>query len=143
MTVATHVRTLEHGIHATNTWLGDMAHQLQTDDRQDAYRALRAVLHTLRDRLPIDESAQLAAQLPDLLRGVYYEGWKPSATPASYHHREQFYDHVAAEGRFAGHTEASFAVDAAMAVLQRHVSAGELEDVAAALPREIAELIRS
>ena len=47
---------------------------LGTDDRQDAYRAVRGVLHTLRDRLPVEESAQLAAQLPTLLRGVFYEG---------------------------------------------------------------------
>jgi len=141
MTTTTHVPTLEHGIHQTNAWLGDVAGELDGADRQYAYRVLRATLHALRDRLTVDEAAQLAAQLPDLLRGIYYEGWDPSRTPVHERTREQFLDHVAREGALAGHTEASIAVGAAMAVLGRHVSAGELDDVRATLPRDIRELL--
>lgn len=137
----THVRTLEHGIHQTNVWLGDVAAALDTEDRQYAYRALRAVMHALRDRLTVNEAAQLAAQLPDLLRGIYYEGWNPSATPARDHTREQFLDRVTREGTFAGHTEASFAVSAAMTVLRRRISDGELADVRATLPQDIGALL--
>lgn len=137
----THVRSLEHGIHQTNSWLGDVAAELHSDDRQYAYRVLRAVMHALRDRLPVDEAAQLAAQLPDLLRGIYYEGWNPSATPAHDHRREQFLDRVCVEGAFHGHTEASVAVGAAMAVLRARISAGELADVAATLPQDVRELL--
>ena len=137
----THVRTLEHSIHQTNVWLGDVASELDTDDRQYAYRALRAVMHALRDRLAVDEAAQLAAQLPDLLRGIYYEGWNPSATPTREHTREQFLERVTREGALAGHTEASFAVGAVMTVLRRHISAGELDDVRATLPHDIGELL--
>lgn len=141
MTTTTHVPTLEHGIHQTNVWLGDVAAELDGADRQYAYRTLRATLHALRDRLPIDEAAQLAAQLPDLLRGIWYEGWNPSATPVHERTREQFLDHVAHEGALAGRTEASIAVAATMAVLARHVSAGELDDVRATLPQDIRELL--
>lgn len=137
----THVPTLEHGIHRTNEWLRDVAAELGSEDRHEAYRALRATLHVLRDRLPVDETAQLAAQLPDLLRGVYYEGWKPSRTPASFHTREQLLDRVVREARYHGHTEASFAFNAAVAVLRRRISAGELADVTAVLPAEIAHFV--
>jgi uncharacterized protein (DUF2267 family) len=41
---------------------------------------LRATLHALRDRLIIDEVAQLSAQLPMLIRGLYYKGWDPTKT---------------------------------------------------------------
>jgi uncharacterized protein (DUF2267 family) len=33
-------------------------------DRREGYRILRGFLHALRDRLTIDESAQLSAQVP-------------------------------------------------------------------------------
>lgn len=141
MTTTTHVHALEHGIHQTNVWLNDVAAELDGVDRQEAYRALRSTLHALRDRLTVDEAAQLGAQLPDLLRGVYYEGWNPSATPSAVHTREQFLDRVVAEAPYHGHTEASYAVGAAMAVLRRHVSAGELEDVAAILPHDVRALL--
>lgn len=141
MTTTTHVPTLEHAIHQTNVWLGEVAAALDGADRQYAYRTLRATVHALRDRLTVDEAAQLAAQLPDLLRGIYYEGWDPSATPVRERTREQFLDHVAREGALAGRTEASVAVGAAMAVLTRHVSAGELDDVRATLPQEIRALL--
>ena len=141
MTTTTHVPTLEHAIHQTNVWLGEVAAELDGADRQYAYRTLRATLHALRDRLTVDEVAQLAAQLPDLLRGIYYEGWNPSATPVRERTRAQFLDHVAREGALAGHTEASIAVSATMAVLGRHVSTGELDDVRATLPQDIGALL--
>lgn len=137
---ATNVATLEHSIQSTNAWLRDVADELGTDDRQYAYRALRAFLHVLRDRLPVAESAQLAAQLPDLLRGIYYEGWHPARTPAAYRHMSQFAAHVATEARYHGTTEANAAIEAASAVLRRRISDGELRDVAAVLPSELAQL---
>ncbi|WP_197496500.1 DUF2267 domain-containing protein [Mycobacterium sp. 1274761.0] len=48
------------------------------DQRTHSYAALRAVLHALRDRLPVNEAAQLGAQLPMLVRGIYYTGWNPA-----------------------------------------------------------------
>jgi len=43
---------------------------------------VRAGLHALRDRLIPDEAVDLGAQLPMLVRGMHYEGWKPNATPS-------------------------------------------------------------
>ena len=43
---------------------------LDCPDRHEAYLALRATLHALRDRLTIEETAQLAAQLPMLISVV-------------------------------------------------------------------------
>lgn len=58
----------------TNEWLQQIMQQLGTDSRQEAYIGLRATLHTLRDRLPLEVVAHLGAQLPMLVRGIYYEG---------------------------------------------------------------------
>ena len=93
------------------------------------------------DRITVEESAQLAAQLPTLIRGIYYEGWRPSTTPLRYHDRETFLRKIAREALLTGSTEASYAVTAAAAVLRRHVSEGEIDDVLAMLSAEIRQLL--
>jgi uncharacterized protein (DUF2267 family) len=65
----------------TNRWVNEISDLLHWDDHHKAYHGLRAVLHVLRDRLPVPEAAHLGAQLPMLVRGFYYDNWKPAATP--------------------------------------------------------------
>lgn len=132
---------IERSVEKAHVWLDEVAKQLGTDDHRLAYRVLRAYLHALRDRLTVDEAAQLAAQLPDLIRGVFYEGWNPSATPVRYRGFTDFLDRVAADAELAGETDASFAVSAAAEVLRRHVSAGEIEDIRAQLPEDLLPIV--
>lgn len=132
---------IEHSAEKAHIWLKDIARELGGEDRVYAYRALRAVLHTLRDRLPVDVAAKLAAQLPTLIRGIYYEDWDPSRTPTAVHDVDAFLARVADEGRLAGETEASIAVEAVVRVLRSHVSAGEIDAVAAVLPDSFRSLI--
>ena len=132
-----------HSVEKTHIWLKEVAEELGDDDRVYAYRALRAVLHTLRDRLSVDVAAKLASQLPTLIRGIYYEDWDPSRTPLAIHGMDAFLDHVAREGRMAGETEASIAVTAVARVLRSHVSAGEIDDVLAVLPDRFRVLIEA
>ena len=77
MSTNTKVSALDHAMHTAHTWIHDVAREFDTEDREFAYRVLRAWLHTLRDRLPVEASAHFAAQLPDLIRGVFYAGWNP------------------------------------------------------------------
>ena len=134
---------IERSVEKTHIWLKEIAEELGDEDRQYAYRALRAVLHTLRDRLTVDVAAKLAAQLPTLIRGIYYEDWDPSRTPLVIHDVEAFLDHVASEGRLAGETEAAVAVTAVARVLRAHVSPGEIDDVLAVLPDKFRALIEA
>lgn len=138
----TRIRSFERNIHTADSWVADMAEEMGESGDQ-AFGAMRAVLHALRDRLPHDESAHLAAQLPTMVRGVYYEGWRPSDTPERYHDVEEFLERVAAEARMSGCTEAAVATEATMCVLRRHVSDGELDDVLAVLPVPIRGLLDS
>lgn len=90
----TGLETFDDTLQQTNTWLNDVAEQLGRDDRQLAYHALRATLQTLRDRIGTDEAAKLAAQLPLLVRGIFYESWDPGEDPAALRDREAFLERI-------------------------------------------------
>jgi uncharacterized protein (DUF2267 family) len=141
MTTTAHVDIIDRSVEKAHIWLKDLAEELGGDDQRYAYRVLRAFLHALRDRLSVDEAAQLAAQLPIFVRGVFYEGWDPSGTPQRYRSVDGFLGHIAEIADLAGETEASFAATAAAKVLRRHVSRGESESVLHVLPEPVRALL--
>ena len=120
-----------------NTWLKELMDMLDWDDKGRAYRLLRSTFHVLRDRLQINETTDFAAQLPTLWRGVYYEGWKPARTPVRHKTAEDFV--AAVEEAFASdpNKDPQACVRAALALIRKHISAGEIEDVIATLPKDI------
>ena len=79
-----HNDPLAHAQHTAHEWLKVVGERLGTEDRTYTYRVLRAWLHLVRDRLTVDSAVHLAAQLPEFLRGVYFEGWVPSRVPIRY-----------------------------------------------------------
>ncbi|MGT2464434.1 DUF2267 domain-containing protein [Mesorhizobium atlanticum] len=64
-------------VQATQNWINDLMWRLGWHDRERVYKALLSTLHALRDSLGDREAIYLGAQLPALLRGLYYEGWHP------------------------------------------------------------------
>jgi len=81
------LETFDRSIHATNAWLKQIsreigaAEEIGAADRKLAWRVLGVVLRVLRDRLPVDDAAHLAAQLPLLIRGAFYEQYRPAVQP--------------------------------------------------------------
>jgi uncharacterized protein (DUF2267 family) len=134
------VDSIERSVHKTNEWLSDLATELGVDHR-DAWRILRTFLQLLRDELTVDEAAQLAAQLPLVLRGAFYEGFDPSRRPAGPRTREGFLVEFADRARLDGDIDPERAAHAAVDVLSRHVSEGEVDDVLAQLPPALRELL--
>jgi len=127
-------------IQTTNIWLKDILERLGWQETHRAYHALRAVLHALRDRLVVDQAAALAAQLPMLIRGFYYEGWHPHGKPVKERHKEEFLAHIAAAFRDDPEINPERVTRAVFQVLSKHVSAGEIEGVKRSLPEEIRSL---
>ena len=127
-------------IHTTNIWLNEISERLDWTDRQHAYHALRCVLHALRDRLGVEHVAALAAQLPLLVRGIYYEGWHPAGKPLKERKREEFLAHIVAAFQNEFDVDPERVARTVFRVLTRHVSQGEIESVKSTLPAELRDL---
>jgi uncharacterized protein (DUF2267 family) len=137
---ATGVSVFDTTLQKTNRWLNDLMQLLDWQDKNKAYHAMRATLHVLRDRLTIDEVAQLAAQLPMLVRGFYYEGWDPTGKPEKQRHEEEFLADIARYFRDDEAVDPEQVARAVFAVLAAHVSEGEIEDVRRILPSSLRRL---
>jgi uncharacterized protein (DUF2267 family) len=132
---------LSHATDLARQWLREVAAELYTNEGKDAWTAFREVTHLLRDHLPDTEGAQLAAQLPMLLRGVWYEGWRPGPH-ARVKDGEAFLEALRVRLDRTRPMDPALAVRAVTNVLRRHVSRGELEDVIHVLPGAIKPLFR-
>lgn len=131
---ATGLEVFDKTLQTTNIWLGEIMERLGPD-RQLAWKVLSVVLHKLRDRLPVELSAHLGAQLPLLVRGVYYDQYDPHRQPSACDTPETFRAEVAEWLADARQVDPDEAIRAVLTVLERHVSEGQLAKVRGALPK--------
>lgn len=133
---------LNKAVQKTAEWIHDAERELGWHDDRRAYQALRVVLHSLRDRLTIEEAVQLGAQLPTLVRGLYYEGWIPRKKPFRDENKYGFLSEV--QRNFGTrHTDNIDSIHVSRAVfrlLNKKVSEGEIDDVRSSLPKAIRDL---
>jgi len=125
-------------LQTTHIWLKEI-NDVIGPDRQLAWKVLSTVLHKLRDRLPVDVAAHLGAQLPLLVRGVYYDQFQPAKQPTSCRDLDEFVAEVQEWLADARPVDAADAVDAVFGTLSRHVPEGQLAIVRNALPDTIRE----
>jgi uncharacterized protein (DUF2267 family) len=131
---------LDTTVQKTQTWLKDIMYELGSEDRHRAYLALRGTLHALRDRLTPEEAADLGAQFPMLIRGLYYEGWHPSGKPEKIRDKEEFLSRVEKVFPNEPKPKAEDVVRAVFKVMFFRVDEGEIQDVKNMLPPELADL---
>lgn len=126
---------IERTVAKTYEWVHRVAERANLDDSHRAYQVLRAVLHSLRDRVGPDVAAHLAAQLPLLVRGIYYEGWDPGKSPVRMGLPE-FVARVEMEANLKGTSQSEDAVRAVLSVCRDEFSPGTMDHLASVLPRE-------
>jgi uncharacterized protein (DUF2267 family) len=142
--MTTGVVAFDKTLEKTNAWLDELAILAGFDERERAYKLLRAVLHAVRDRLPPAEELDLAAQLPMLIRGFYLEGWHLADKPLKYHDKRHFLDHVQHEAPCLHDEELEEAVTAVFDLLGMQLGNagehGETGQVRQALPAAVRSL---
>ena len=108
----------------------------QLNSREEAERAARATLETLKERIVGDEASQLAAQLPqelgDCLRGREGEN-------GQHFSMQEFIGRVS-EKEGVEPTAAAIHVRGVFSVLQQAVTPGEFDDIRVNLSDDYAEL---
>ena len=140
---ATGLRNLDSAVQKTNLWLKELDEKLGWNNRQKSYKALQVTLHAVRDHLTINQTAHFSAQLPMILRGMFYDGWTPSRVPVKERRIEQFYDHIRDnydQGPGGGTLDAEWIARAVFELLNDHVSPGEISDVRSELPGAIRKI---
>jgi len=131
-------------VQRAHEWLHEIGNGLGFDNERAAYAALRATLHVVRDRLPVELAAHFAAGLPTLIRGIYYDGWHPSSGHLKAAHAEDFADSMRNELR--GHDELQNAERVAltvMRVIDHRMEPHQIDHVLEALPKQVRELWRN
>jgi uncharacterized protein (DUF2267 family) len=134
----------DKSVQLTHAWLDDVSVRIGSD-RQLAWHVLGGVLRTLRDRVPVDVAAHLGAELPIMVRGLYYEQWEPLAPPPR---RERL---VTPQSRSLGEfleavhraiangrpVDARDASEAVFKALSHHVAPSQIERVQDTLPNDV------
>ncbi|TVR84027.1 MAG: DUF2267 domain-containing protein [Rhodospirillales bacterium] len=136
---ATGLPVFDKTIQETNMWLKSIEAGIGPD-RKIAYDVLRAVLHALRDRLTVEQASHLSAQLPMLVRGIYFEGWHPAGKPEKIRALGPFLERIAEELSNVRPVNTEVAARSVFRTLAENITAGEAEKVKGMLPEEIRSL---
>lgn len=139
ITEASKAHMFDKALSKSREWLADIEAELELRNPNDAYRALRAVLHALRDRLPALEAAEFAAQLPVLITGIYYTGWTPRNKPMKMKTMDEFLGHVSRE--LAPGTDPLRVTRGVINVLERRLAKGEIFKLRENFPETLKELL--
>jgi uncharacterized protein (DUF2267 family) len=131
--------TISHALQQIQEWLKELRDNGDLANENEAYSVLRAVLHQLRDRLTVEEAADLGAQLPLIVRGIYFEGWQPGHVPEKVRTKRKFLDGVLLK-LLPHRNPPEPAVRDVFALLAHHCDPGEIANVIAQLPGELMEL---
>jgi len=131
------LEVIDHSVQTTHEWINELAGRLDWTSKRSALRLLRTTLQNVRDHLLPDELAQFSAQLPLLIRGMFFEGWVPKRTPIKNRNVAGFVEAI--EERMGGAEEYRGPQDIryVFELLNARLSAGEIEDVRASLPSAI------
>lgn len=134
------LEVIDHTVHLTHEWINELTERLEWSSHKDALHLLRLTLTSVRDHISHSEVAQFAAQLPLLIRGMFYEGWKPSVTPSKNRKVADFIARIEAEVGNVVDYRGSDDIKTVFKLLNARISDGEIADVRAGLPEDIRAL---
>ena len=130
---------IESSTQKTHEWVGSVAAATHLEKR-DAYKTLRGVLHTMRDRLPLNDAVHFAAQLSMFLRGLFYDGWEPAKVPVKMSSTE-FLQSVQQKIVSDQVIDPLRITRGVLAVIMSFAGVGEMEKIKHCFPKDLQELL--
>ncbi len=132
------VKLINRNIHTMYEWLYDISDFLKINDLDKCAAILQAVLHKLRDHIPLNNAVHLSEQLPIMIRGLFFEAWDPNKTPIKDRNREEFLLSVKEElGSSYTDLNAELMVIAVFNTLAKKTSPGTINKILAVAPKGI------
>ena len=128
-----------HAAEQAQQWVSELASELEWNERR-AYRLLKAVLHAVRDWLSPQEMADLSAQLPAMIRGIFFEGWNPSGGSVWERKKDDFVDRIQFDFDDDIISDVDAAISAVFRLLDRHISHGEIVQVRNSMKKSLRHL---
>jgi uncharacterized protein (DUF2267 family) len=129
-------------LQTTHIWLDEIEDSIGPD-KQVAWHVLGSVLRVVRDRISPGLAAHLGAQLPLLVRGLYYDQWRASEQPQKWRSADEFLGLIAKELASLRPVNAENAARAVFQVLNHYIDPGQVAKVREALPEDVRRLWRS
>jgi uncharacterized protein (DUF2267 family) len=120
-------------VQTTNLWLNEIEQKLE-QDRKVAWCLLIAILHAVRERLEPVLAADFGGKLPMLVRGAYFDGFRPSYRLVAGRSPDDFLEDIKTELNVASEIDLLEAVRVVCDVVARHIDKRGAEDMWRALP---------
>ena len=134
--------SLDRAVQTTVLWLNDIQEQLGWDNKDNVYKATKAVLQTIRDRISFEEVVHLSANLPMIMKGMMMDGYDMANKPLKIRMLEEFYEQIQQnyDGQRRDIVNASQAAKVVIRVLRDRMGGGEMAKICSAMPKEIRQL---
>ena len=123
-------------------WTNFICQDLEWSEKGRALLLLAETLQAVRDFLSVEEAADLAEQLPLILRGIYFTGWTPSKTPVHPRSKTAFLHRISDKFDKTPLEDPERAVVAVFDLLRLKVSTDDTAPTSAALRPPLKDLWR-
>jgi uncharacterized protein (DUF2267 family) len=134
------LEVVDHSVQLIHEWLNELSDLLGWSEQRHVLQLLRSTLMGIRDHLPHEESADFAAQLPIIVRGLYFENWRPAVTPVKDRSKTAFLDAIAERMTTVQNYRGETDITTVLEFLNSRISVGETSQVRNALPPKIRDL---
>lgn len=134
------LNVIDHTVHLTHEWINELSERLEFASKRNTLHLLRATLHHIRDHLRLDETAQISAQLPTLIRGFFFEGWMPKNTPIKERKSDDFIAYISEQMADSEEYCGVEDIKCVFKLLNGRISRGEIEAIRTSIPKSIRDL---
>jgi uncharacterized protein (DUF2267 family) len=142
--VSTNIVALDRAVSNALEIIDQIQDELGWESRDKTYQATKAVLQSIRDRLPTEEVVHFSANLPLIFKGMLMDGYSLKDKPLRIRDLEGFLEYIQAnyDASMRDLINPEDAFVTVVGILNRRMGGGEMCKVAANMPEAIRRLFR-